>query len=384
MQQYLPKNWKELVGWAVLMGASALAGWLGYGTFVPQPPPLPVWLNEQGHTQRAAFGWAENPKAVEAIASKLPFPVFADTEAGKSDDPLPDRVYLWQVFKKIDARGPPTKNQGQVGSCVSFGTNNAITRTMAFEIAVLKRNFEFKDIAEEVTYAGSRVEIGGGRISGDGSVGAWAADFVKKWGVVSRGIHGTHDLTSYNEPRCRSWGKSGVPAELETIAREHPVQTITQVKTWEEAKRALANGYGIAICSSQGFSMQRDSRGVARPSGSWPHCMCLDGFHLEGGSEFGHIENSWGSNSHTGPVGWGEPSTAGFWADSATIDRMLRANDSWAFSAVKGFPARKLDWFVRLEAELHQDRMAKLMEQARTRNLFAQLSKGVSANAIRN
>lgn len=380
MTEYLPKNWKQILGWAIFMIGAAIAGALGYGTFNPAPPPLPIWQNEQGFTQRAAMGWDERPQEVERIVQALPFPVFGDTEAGKADDPLPDKVYLWQVFKKLDARGPPTKNQGQVGSCVSFGTNNAITRTMAFEIAVLNKNFEFKDIVEEVTYAGSRVEIGGGRIQGDGSVGAWAAQFVQKYGVIARGVHGAHDLSAYSESRARSWGKSGVPAELETVAREHPVQTITQVKSWAEAKRAVANGYGIAICSNQGFTMQRDSRGVARASGSWAHCMCLDGYHLEGGSEFGHIENSWGANAHTGPVGWGEPSTAGFWADSATIDRMLRANDSWAFSAVKGFPARKLDWFVRLqEQQLREQFLAD-----RNRNLFARFSKGVSADAFRN
>lgn len=372
MTEYLPKNWKQIAGWAVLMAASALAGWLGYGTFVPQPPPLPIWQNERGDTQRAAMGWTDHPQEVARIAQKLPFPVFADTEAGKSADPLPEKIYLWQVFKRMDARGPPQKNQLQVGSCVSFGTNNAIIRTMACDIILQKKNFEFKDIVEEVTYAGSRVEIGGGRISGDGSVGAWAAQFVKDYGVVARGVYGSNDLSAYSESRCRAWGKSGVPADLETVAREHPVQTITQVKSWEEAKRALANGYGIAVCSNQGFSMQRDSRGVARPQGNWGHCMCLDGFHTEGGSEFGHIENSWGPSAHTGPVGWGDPSTSGFWADSVVIDRMLRANDSWAFSAVKGFPARKLDWFVRFQRE------------ELNRALFAQFSKGVSVHAIRN
>lgn len=379
MQEFLPKNWKQLLGWLLVMVATAIGSWLGYGTFNPSPPPLPIWLNEGGHTQRAAFGWAENPQEVEAIASNLRFKVFSDTEAGTADDPLPPAVYLWQVYRKADPRGPPTKNQGQVGSCVSFGTNNAIIRTMAFEIAILKKPYDFKDIAEEVTYAGSRVEVGGGKIKGDGSVGAWAADFVKKWGVVARGVYGAHDLTAYNEPRCRSWGKTGVPPELETIAREHPVQTITQVKTWAEAKRALANGYGIAICSNQGFNMERDSRGVARASGSWAHCMCLDGFHTEGGSEYGHIENSWGDKAHTGPVGWGEPSTAGFWADSSTIARMLSQNDSWAFSAVKGFPARKLDWFVKLQ----RDRMLDLLEQ-RSLTLYARLQKEYRTNAILN
>ena len=190
------------------------------------------------------------------------------------------------------------------------------------------------------------MEIGGGRISGDGSVGAWAAEFVKRWGVVNRGVHGSYDLTGYSESRCREFGQNGVPADLETVAKAHPVKNITQVTNWAEAKKALASGYGIAICSNQGFSMRRDAKGICRPSGSWAHCMALDGYFIENGNEYGHIENSWGADAHTGPVGWGEPNTGGFWADAEVIGRMLRQDDSWAFSAVDGFPARKINWLL--------------------------------------
>jgi hypothetical protein len=221
---------------------------------------------------------------------------------------------------------------------------------MMCQIVMDRANEEFKDIAEEVTYAGSRVEIGKGRISGDGSVGAWAAQFVQKWGVVAREVHGKYDLTNYDQARCRAWGRTGVPDDLEPTARNHPVSSITQIKTLDELKKALSQGYGVAVCSDQGFSYQRDARGVARAQGSWAHCMCIDGYHTdENGKLFFHIENSWGDKTHTGPTGWGNPSTAGFWADSATVQRMLNAGDTWAFSGVKGFPARESIWFVNNE-----------------------------------
>lgn len=73
--------------------------------------------------------------------------------------------------------------------------------------------------------------------------------------------------------------------------------------------------------------------------------MCLDGYIvLDSGEEFGHIVNSWGGNTHTGAVGWGEPGTDGFWAEAGVIARMLAQGDSWGFSRVKGFPARKIKW----------------------------------------
>jgi hypothetical protein len=346
-RKLLPTNWKGLLAWALITGAGIAAYELGYAPFVPSVPPVPVWEAGMG-PESGSYGWVNDPDAVKAVASKLRFKVFGDTPAGKVGDPLPDHVYLWEIYRKADPRGPPIKNQGQVGSCVSFGTNQAILRTMAVAIA-LGQPFELKDIAEEVTYAGSRVEVGGGKIRGDGSVGAWAAQFVQRWGVVSREVHGQYDLTHYDASRCRSWGSKGVPSDLEAVAREHPVKEFTQVQDWTNAKKALASGYGIAVCSGQGFSMQRDSRGVARAQGSWGHCMCLDGYHVEGGKEYGHIQNSWGPDAHTGPVGWGAPDTGGFWAESAVVDRMLKAGDSWAFSSVQGFPSQRkeLDWFVR-------------------------------------
>jgi hypothetical protein len=187
--------------------------------------------------------------------------------------------------------------------------------------------------------------VGGGRIRGDGSIGAWAAEFVKRWGVLARGTYGRFDLSEYSEATCREFGYSGVPDELEPMAKEHPIREITRVDSWSAAKRMLASGYGIAVCSDQGFSMRRDSQGVAVPSGRWAHCMALDGYVvLDSRAEYGHIVNSWGPDAHTGPVGWGDPGTDGFWAESAVINRMLAQGDSWAFSGLQGFPVRKIKW----------------------------------------
>lgn len=316
------------------------------GHYLGTPIPLPPLPQGPPPAEQYSQGWVANPDAVKAVAEGLRFRSFGDTPAGKSEAADPDYVYLWDAFRKLYGTTPPAKNQGQVGSCVSFGTNSAIRRTMWVQIALLHANEEFRDIAEEVTYGGSRVQVGGGRLSGDGSVGAWAAKWVKDYGLVARDTYGSEDLREYSESRCRQYGSRGCPKALESVAREHPVKEITQIKSWAEAKKALAQGYGIAVCSGQGFSMQRDSRGVAAARGSWAHCMCLDGYHKEGSQEFGHIENSWGPSAHTGPVGWGNPSTAGFWADARVIERMIGEGDTWAFSSVVGFPAQRIDWFV--------------------------------------
>lgn len=337
-----PKNWRSFLLWLAMVAFIGLLAAFGIN-FIPVPPPPTPIFNPDDY----GMGWLEDPKEVERVASTLPFKVFADTPAGKVKDPLPDHIFLWDAFRQLEGKLPPTKNQGSIGSCVSFGTNNAILRTMAVEIAMFGRPFELLDIVEEATYGGSRVQAGHDGGGGDGSVGAWAAKFVNEWGIIARGKYDKYDLTSYSVSLCRSWGRSGLPKDLEPLAKKHPVTEITLVKSWDSAKKSLASGYGIAICSNQGFANKRDANGVARPSGSWAHCMCLDGYFIDGGGkEYGHIENSWGADWISGPVGWGNPGPGGFWAESAVIDRMLRAGDSWAFSQTKGFPARQIDWFV--------------------------------------
>jgi hypothetical protein len=299
----------------------------------------------QGNEVNWDFGWWDNPAEVAGVVRTQPYASASATEAGQvGGDDLPKEVYLWHAHKKLTGKLPDTKNQGAVGTCVSFGTNTAIRRTMAVEIAIGGEAESLADIVEEITYGGSRVEVGGGRIRGDGSIGAWAAEFVKKWGVIARGKYDGRDLSKYSESLAREYGFRGVPDELEPLAREHPVKEITAVNTWEEAKRLLASGYGIAICSDRGFSMRRDSRGVCSPSGSWSHCMALDGYVVTDSGEFGHIENSWGPDAHTGPVGWGDPGPGGFWAESSVVTRMLGQGDSWSFAALAGFPAREINW----------------------------------------
>lgn len=295
-------------------------------------------------------GWVEDPAEVELIRATNGIPNFGDTPAGKASLSGDGDVYLWDFAKLITGSVLPDHNQGSVGSCVSFGTACAVEHLLLAQIAQARKDGgpakEFKPLVQEVIYGGSRVEIGGGRISGDGSVGAWAAQFVAQWGVVPRGsnIDG-FDLTTYSESRCRQWGREGVPAKLETVARQSPVKGTALVKTAEEAEKAIRQGYAIAVCSNQGFASTRDADGFARAQGSWAHCMAIIG--VRKGSRPGFfIQNSWGSNWIRGPRFPADAPAGGFWAEWSVVERMLRQGDSWAFSDAVGFPSRELiDWF---------------------------------------
>jgi hypothetical protein len=337
-----PRTPKQKLIAALLAALAAFVGYLANEFAGPSEDPAEALQQEVAPP--GAFGWVNDPDAVKAATADLPIPRFADTEAYRADPDGPEDVFLWDACRKATGNLLPPRNQGQVGSCVSFGTASAIEHLICVQIASGARE-QYLDLAQEIIYGGSRVEIGGGRINGDGSVGAWAAKFVTQYGVVARGTYGRYDLTRYDERRCRDFGYAGVPDELEPVAREHPVKAVTNVRTWAECRAAVRNGYPVAVCSGQGFRMQRDADGFCAPQGSWAHCMAIVG--VKGGRRPGaFILNSWGGNAHTGPLGVGNPSPAGFWADANVVDRMLREGDSWAFSSFAGFPSRKLDWYA--------------------------------------
>jgi len=329
---------------------------------IPEPPQL-----------KLTAGWVNDPDEVEFVRVTNGIPNFGDTPAGKASLSGDGDVYLWDFAKLVTGSTLPDRNQGGVGSCVSFGTACAVEHLLLAQIVHTRMDGgpakEFKPLCQEVIYGGSRVEIGGGRISGDGSVGAWAAQFIAQWGVVPRENIEGFDLTAYSESLCRKWGREGVPAKLEAVAKQSPVKGTALVKTATEAEKAIRQGYAIAVCSNQGFASTRDSQGFARPSGSWAHCMAIIGYR--GGARPGFfIQNSWGSNWISGPRFPADAPAGGFWADTAVVDRMLRQGDSWAFSDAVGFPSRELDFFIKHKTEYIKAPIPKTRIDSKTKDQF--------------
>lgn len=290
-------------------------------------------------------GWVRDPGAVDLVLRQLPRSQFADAapllvaQAPESD------VFLWEACQRATGGHLAAHDQDGVGCCVGEGFASAIEYLQCVEIALGERNFEYLPISSEAIYALSRVEVGGGRINGDGSVGAWAAKAVQQFGVLPRRIVGSIDLTRFDSKRARNWGRSGLPDNLEPEARQHLVRTVSLVKSFAEARAAIANGYPVAVCSDRGFTMQRDRDGFCSPRGEWNHCMCFIG--VRNGVRPGLCcLQSWGPNVPGGPIGIGNHPDCAFWVDAEVADRMLSLGDSWALSTFDGFPARRLDWLL--------------------------------------
>lgn len=353
--EFLRKN-HAWVAWALMMIAWGVA-YYQYANkqgqnpgMPPAPPPIPIVFEQQPELVAGgtvyATGWAHDPELVAANLDPAKTLHFDTTPAGRASMGDED-VYLWQHVRRVNNKGPPwypTVDQKSVGCCVGCGWKHSTDVCEAVQISQGKAA-EWKPVSVEAIYGLSRVDIGGGQMRGDGSNGSWAKAAVEKFGVVAMQKYAGADLTTFDPMRARQFGSSGLPADVKAAAMEHPIKGCALVKTWADAKKAIQQGYPVAVCSNQGFAMQRDATGRCRPQGTWAHCMAILAVR-SGAQEGGFILNSWGDQAHTGPVWPPDAPAAGFWADAGVIDRMLRMGDSFALSGMVGFPARRLKWVV--------------------------------------
>lgn len=279
------------------------------------------------------YGWLNNPAEVERVVASLPMPVFANAAPNLMNTWQGKTVLLYTHFRKVIGQDAPKGPQG-IGDCVSWGWGNLCNYTQAFEI-LSGQPYEYQETATEAIYALSRVEVGGQRGSReDGSVGAWAAKAVSTYGVLSR-----TKLGAYDKNRAKDWGASGLPDDLEPEAKTHLIKTVSLISSFEEAAAAIVNGYPVAVCSNQGFSMKRNSDGFCNPEGQWAHCMCFVGVRDDKAGLC--CSQSWGANTPSGPLALEQPDNT-FWVDAETCNRMFRMKDSFTGSSFMGYPARDI------------------------------------------
>ena len=173
---------------------------------------------------------------------------------------------------------------------------------------------------------------------------ARAATFVSESGgiVLRKNYPGVADFTKYNGNLGAGWGARGLPDKVIDVANDHQVKTVSLVRTVEEARDALANGYGLAVCSNVGFSNKRDKNGIAKRSGSWAHCMAWVACDDTGSEPLFLVQNSWGKWNDGGHPEWGPIPDGSFLITSDVAAGMLAQNGSYAFSDFDGFPVQKL------------------------------------------
>jgi len=298
----------------------------------------------------ARCGWHPRPADVDAVLATLPMPRFCQAAPSLKDTGNRD-VLHWRAEEKVLGKRLPAHNQTR-GTCVSQGYGRGAQDLMFIEIAIKGESEEWRgQVATEPIYAGSRVEIGGGQLGNDdGSVGAWAAKWVQQYGILLRQKYGKWDFSEPNDELAAELGARGVgvPDELEPVAKEHPVKTISQCLTGEEAADGLCNWYPLPICSDQGFTEDRDRNGFCKPRGTWYHCMLARGHCVvKGNRPAVAIQQSWNGHSPTGndrvTLESGEEITLPqgvFLIDLEVCDRMVSQGDSFFLSNFEGFPSQ--------------------------------------------
>lgn len=279
-----------------------------------------------------------DPEDVDKLLGELPHPLFGAAAYSLEGTGKGKLALLYKSVQKFD----PTfggHEQQSVGDCVSHSTRNAVDVTRCHEIIGGQR--------EEFVTRGATEGIYGARgHGGEGMSCSTAARFVhQNGGILLRQKYGDIDLSKYNGRLGAGWGRSGPPSELVNAAKKHQVKTISLIKTVDEARDAIANGYAISVCSGYGFSSRRDKNGIAKRSGSWAHAMAwvaMDDTRQLYNETLFLVQNSWGvwnggGKMHDQPEG-------SFWIRESDAAGMLAQNGAWVFSDVDGFPPRKVQW----------------------------------------
>jgi hypothetical protein len=302
---------------------------------------MPIPIHDLYSTGQIS-GWDE-PEAKEffkTVGYKLPkFKLLNQVQDYKNG-----RRMLWEYTRAVLGKDTPNYAQ-EIGDCVSFGGKNTLEHLQCAEIKLDGDAEKFRYIFPPYFYGTSRVQVGGGRLGGDGSTGAWLQKAVQDYGVLATDDEG---VPKYSGSVAKVWGRSGPPSNFIQIAKSHLIKTVTYVDNVEDLANFINAGYPCPVCSNQGFSMTPDSQGFHRPQGSWAHCMCIIGFedHPQFGLYF-IILNSWGDqHGRLKDFKTGVDMPAGILRVKAdVVNRMLQQRDSWVYSMFDGYPdnSDKLD-----------------------------------------
>lgn len=321
----------------------------GFSAFLPrnaQAAPRVIGRNR--------FGWNEKASrdTIQDFIETHEYPFFSQQSKDIKGTGEGKIVLLHKCLEKASGTQYNPADQA-IGDCVGQGfalTVDALTATQ-IEIAGQPEQW-VAPASSEVIYAGSRVEVAKQRDWQDGSTGHWAAEFIMRWGILLRQPYpGGSDFTKYSGKTARDLGYYGVPDELEPLCKLHPVKTAALVKTYEECRDAIVNGYPVAVCSNVGFGTSsnqwvRDSQGfLRRKREPWYHCMAILGVDDTPGRPGCLVFNSWGPKWCTGPVRLDQPFST-FWVDAETIDAMMRQGDSFALSSYVGYPGLSVPSYV--------------------------------------
>ncbi len=244
------------------------------------------------------------------------------------------------------------------GSCVAWCTRNAAMVSYCAHVKYGTDNFVAPEIStdgiENGCFSTDAIYWWRGKDSDGWFCDAAARIAMTKGGLVIRKPYPSVglDLTKYDPAMEGKWGRKPPPADVADICDNNLVKNITEVKSYEEARDMIANGYALSTCGSEAFAKKRKGPyGICeRSSGTWYHAMAIiagdfrkDTIKKEGPLFL--VQNSWGNylgNSHNTVYGTNQTIPEGsFWARWDDLDRRRIV----AIGTSHGWPAQNLPDF---------------------------------------
>lgn len=314
-------------------------------TFIEDEPPV-------GDSAPLSMGWVDNPDRVTKVVAGFSQPFFGDSAKPLIQAAKDENAFLWQAYEKVRGKPWEPHDQGATGSCVAQGLTGALEILTCVEIALGENSQEYRDLSAAISYGFAR-EIGDFLGNQDGSTGADGAAAAMKLGSLSCEEAGDDNRNpKIGAALCKKWGRTGVPSEHRAAAKNHLLKLASRVRTPEEGRAALVNGYTLTIACSVGFNdsrgnvAERDAEGRVEPRGTWNHQQFVSGYWAE--KKWFLVQNSWG-NLPRGPKAMGQPDGS-YWVTWQTMQRMIQSGECYALSGFEGFKSRDLDWRVQLPA----------------------------------
>ncbi|KPK54996.1 MAG: hypothetical protein AMS22_05070 [Thiotrichales bacterium SG8_50] len=298
-------------------------------------------------------GWVDDATIRDRFIQRHRRPFLSQYNSQIKDTGKGRKVFLWKAYEQVTG-WPLQPHKQTVGDCVGQAFGLGIDVLTAVRIASFNMPERWvAKAATEIIYAGARIETGGmsrRKLTYDGTTGTLAAEFCRDWGVLLRQsyLDGEYDFTTYSGAKARQMGRygAGVPDALEPLCKLHPLQTCTLVRSWEECRDAVANGYPVVMCCNIGFWTKRDKDGfLRRRRKPWYHAQVILGVDDEYRRPGALVVNSWGENWVSGPTRHEQPAGS-YWCDAATVDAAMKQGDSIALSGYVGYPQRDVPDYI--------------------------------------
>jgi hypothetical protein len=258
------------------------------------------------------------------------------------DEKVPVHLYryLFGCLEELHGDGFNWRPQYQKrGTCVGQGAKLCADVMLAINARVCGKKFKGR-AAVAPMYAGSRVDVGKRPGTWDGSTGSWVAQWMVSRGCVLLEDLGLEDdATDTDERVAVRWtnSRTGVPDEIEDIARTLPFQGKYVVNDPDEAYMALLAGCPVIRCSSLIASGKRGKHGLSPIAKRGGHCELLWAVDFtDSGKRVWNEQNSWSSSWGTGPKFPRDMPPGSVNLTDSDVSRILSSGDCWALEGLSG------------------------------------------------